>query len=1063
MAEAVAIPEPPGLPFIGNLAEFTSTPFHDLQRLADTYGAIFRLHLGSRPVVFVTTNELVNELCDEKRFHKSLASVLRVVREGVHDGLFTAHDDEPNWKKAHRILIPAFGPLSIRGMFDEMHDVAAQLAMKFARHGPRAPICVSEDFTRLALDTLALCAMDFRFNSFYREEMHPFIKAMTDFLSECGRRNRRPSFAPNFLYRAANEKFYDDIAVMRQTADEVVQARKLHPNDRKDLLAAMLDGVDPIDGEGLTDSNITDQLITFLIAGHETTSGMLSFAFYYLLKNPNAYQKAQQEVDRVIGREKVTIEHVSKLPYIAAVLRETLRVSATIPAFAVEPYEDTLLAGKYLLRKGQPVTAMLSKAHFDPVVYGEDASDFKPERMLEANFARLNKEFPNCWKPFGNGKRSCIGRPFAWQESVLVMAILLQNFNFSFADPSYNLEIQQNLTIKPKDFYMKASLRHGMSPTELEQRLAGKGGGVRDRQEQPSKIIASSAQGKPLAVYYGSNSGTCKAMAQQVAVDAPRHGFRATTVASLDDANQTLPKDRPVVIITASYEGRPPSNAALFVSWIESLRGSEMEGVSYAVYGCGHRDWMQTFHHIPKLVDSTLQNLGGSRIVPLAATDAAEHDMFSDFETWEDESLWPALQELYDAEDMTDYGNDGLNVEVSLPRKKTLRQDVDEAVVVSARSLTKSGPAKRHLEIQLPTGMTYRTGDYLAVLPFNPKPTVSRVLRRFGLSWDATLKISTDRPTTLPTGTAISAADVLSAYVELGQPATKRNVQVLAAAAQEQGNAETLRKLAGEDHHDEIHLKKVSILDLLERFPCVTVPLGSYLAMLPPMRVRQYSISSSPLADPSKLTLTYSVLEQPALSGQGPHVGVATNFLSGLSPGERLHVAVRPSETFHLPAEAEKTPIVCIASGSGMAPFRGFIQERVAMIQAGRKLAPALLFFGCRSPDVDDLYAEELAQWEALGAVEVRRAYSRAADQSQDCKYVQQRLLHDRDDILELWNRGAKVFMCGAGDVGKAVEAACIQLIKEKAAEKEKEMSDEAALEWFEQQRNTRFVTDVFD
>src|SRR6478736_8366850 len=91
-----------------------------------------------------------------------------------------------------------------------------------------------------ALDTLALCAMDFRFNSYYKEELHPFIEAMGDFLTESGNRNRRPPFAPNFLYRAANEKFYGDIALMKSVADEVVAARKASPSDRKDLLAAML-------------------------------------------------------------------------------------------------------------------------------------------------------------------------------------------------------------------------------------------------------------------------------------------------------------------------------------------------------------------------------------------------------------------------------------------------------------------------------------------------------------------------------------------------------------------------------------------------------------------------------------------------------------------------------------------------------------------------------------------------------------------------------------------------------------------------------------------------------
>jgi cytochrome P450/NADPH-cytochrome P450 reductase len=113
-------------------------------------------------------------------------------------------------------------------------------------------------------------------------------------------------------------------------------------------------------------------------------------------------------------------------------------------------------------------------------------------------------------------------------------------------------------------------------------------------------------------------------------------------------------------------------------------------------------------------------------------------------------------------------------VEVTTPRKTTLRQDVEEALVVSERTLTKSGPPKKHIEIQLPSGMTYKAGDYLAILPLNPKATVSRVFRRFSLAWDSFLKIQSDGPTTLPTNVAISAFDVLSAYVELSQPATKR-------------------------------------------------------------------------------------------------------------------------------------------------------------------------------------------------------------------------------------------------------------------------------------------------
>lgn len=225
--------------------------------------------------------------------------------------------------------MPAFGPVSIRGMFDEMHDIAAQLALKWARHGPSQAILAADDFTRLAFDTIALCSMDFRFNSFYRDTAHPFISSMGDVLTESGKRFQRPSVAKVF-YRAMTKKYFQDIEKMREVADEVVQARRANPDSkRKDLLAAMMNGVDPKTGKKMSDVSITDNLITFLVAGHETTSGTLSFLFYSLLKNPDCYQKAQREVDDIMGREPITVEKIFKLKYIPAV--SSLRPDSPTP------------------------------------------------------------------------------------------------------------------------------------------------------------------------------------------------------------------------------------------------------------------------------------------------------------------------------------------------------------------------------------------------------------------------------------------------------------------------------------------------------------------------------------------------------------------------------------------------------------------------------------------------------------------------------------------------------------------------------------------------------------
>lgn len=164
-------------------------------------------------MLIISSYELVNEVCNEKRFKKDIRGVLNEVRAGVGDGLFTATGaEEPNWGIAHRVLMPAFGPMPIGDMFGDMHDIITQLAMKWARHGPSQPIMVTDDFTRLALDTLALCSMDYRFNSFYHDEMHPFIEAMGSFLLESGNKSRRP--LPSIFYREADRRYERDIEVM---------------------------------------------------------------------------------------------------------------------------------------------------------------------------------------------------------------------------------------------------------------------------------------------------------------------------------------------------------------------------------------------------------------------------------------------------------------------------------------------------------------------------------------------------------------------------------------------------------------------------------------------------------------------------------------------------------------------------------------------------------------------------------------------------------------------------------------------------------------------------------
>lgn len=150
-----------------------------------------------------------------------------------------------------------------------MHDIATQLVMKWARQGPKQKIMVTDDFTRLTLDTIALCAMGTRFNSFYSEEMHPFVDAMVGMLKTAGDRARRPGLVNN-LPTADNNKYWEDIEYLRNLCKELVDSRKENPTDKKDLLNALINGRDPKTGKGMSYDSIIDNMITFLIAGEYT-------------------------------------------------------------------------------------------------------------------------------------------------------------------------------------------------------------------------------------------------------------------------------------------------------------------------------------------------------------------------------------------------------------------------------------------------------------------------------------------------------------------------------------------------------------------------------------------------------------------------------------------------------------------------------------------------------------------------------------------------------------------------------------------------------------------------
>lgn len=622
-----------------------------------------------------------------------------------------------------------------------------------------------------------------------------------------------------------------------------------------------------------------------------------------------------------------------------------------------------------------------------------------------------------------------------------------------FKETPADIEMQKGWTARKIEQHLSGSLKEPMSTATSSN-------------QSTSTPAAANKPGKPLTILYGSNSGTCEAFAQTLAEDARTHGFTATKVETLDSAKGTLPTEEPVVIVTASYEGEPCDNAAHFFDWLQNT--NDQIKTKFAVFGCGHSDWKQTFHQVPKAIDRILEKAGGQRLCEMGSANAANGDIMSEFQAWEDDSFWPALKKQFGEEggdqhtDAVPFGQN-LTVEIFNKRASHLRSDVSEAKVIAAMSLTSPGVGeKRHIEIQLPSEMTYRAGDYLAVLPLNPPETVHRVLKRFSLPWDAMLKLSSRTGSTLPTDHPISAQNLFSAYLELAQPVTKRNMTMLLSAAAQDPESKASLEALDADFANSITEKRVSLLDLLEQHPTLPLPLNAFISSLISMRVRQYSISSSPLSSPDQLTLTYAVLNAPSPSGTR-HIGVASNYMSSLQPGDMVHVATRPSHSsFRLPTDPEHVPVIMVAAGAGLAPFRGFVQERAAQIGSGRKLAPARLYFGCKDPEKDDLYREEMDFWEQMGAVVAYRTFSQKKDKSGGFGHIDEMLVEHKEELLDLWDQGARVYVCGSRGLGESTKEACLKIAREKAKRLGKDDSDETMEAWFDRVRNERYSTDVF-
>ncbi|HET8682677.1 MAG TPA: cytochrome P450 [Micromonosporaceae bacterium] len=466
----VAFPRPPGrIPLLGDLRPVSPrAPLQDIMRLAQGLGPIFEVKAFRHRIVVVAAHRYAAQLCDEDKFEKAQTPGHAALRRRGGDGIFTAYNDEPAWRLAHDLLLPAFSRASMQRYHHTMTAVLDELIEVWGSAADRGQwVDIPTSMTRMTIEILCRCAFGTSMQPLASLDQPQFVTAMLAGMKSVQRRASlqvipgigAPVASVLELANRRHFSYVDDFL------DGIIaKAQRERPGDDSDMLGIMLTTAHPETGEKLSLRNIRYQILTFLVAGHETTAGALSFALHFLLRNPHVMRRAQEEVDRLRGQLQdgdIRFEDVPKFRYLRRVLEEALRLWPTAPGFSRTPKTEALLGDSWLMRHGDWATIILPLLHRDPEVWGPEPEVFDPDRFLPE---KARERPAHAYKPFGTGQRACLGRHFTMHEGVLALARLLSRFTFH-GDPAYDLKVAEHLTVAPTGLRAMVQRRGPAAPS----------------------------------------------------------------------------------------------------------------------------------------------------------------------------------------------------------------------------------------------------------------------------------------------------------------------------------------------------------------------------------------------------------------------------------------------------------------------------------------------------------------------------------------------------------------------------------------------------------------------
>ena len=531
-----------------------------------------------------------------------------------------------------------------------------------------------------------------------------------------------------------------------------------------------------------------------------------------------------------------------------------------------------------------------------------------------------------------------------------------------------------------------------------------------------------------LNILFGTQTGNAEGLALETADVAKTYGLD-TKVQGLDEVDiKDFQNMKNVIVSIATYgEGEMPDNAELFWKDLVSPEMPKLPEMRFGVLALGDTGYDE-FCQAGKLIDMRLEQLGASRIISRQDCDVDYEDIAA---SWISDAV-PKLTNNLSHSDPVEKS--------TRVRSEWNRKNPFPARLSLNKLLSKNGSGKeiRHYEVDISdSGIEYSAGDVINVLPVNNSTLVSLIIERLDID-----------PSHIPNGKEQSLEVLLTSYYEISTPGKK-----LVTYLEEKLNNESLSKVVKNSDKQALsdYLWGKDILDLLDIDPDFHFDVDEFLSNLKPLQHRAYSISSSPKKYPDSVHMTISSVRW--LTNNRDHLGVCSTYLADrVNDDQKVKIFMSPNKAFRIP-ENHETPMIMVGPGTGIAPFRAFLDEREIIGASGQNW----LFFGDQTREFDFIYENEFSEKLKKGILtKLDLAFSRDQDEK---IYVQDRMLESSAELFRWLEKGAYFYVCGdALRMAKDVDATLRKII-----EMEGNMTSEKADAYVNNlKKEKRYLRDVY-